>query len=1351
MNTQFALNRASGLFTRAIHTVCFVLLGFFAHLSAFAASQTWSNAPTTSAWNLGSNWIANAVPGTTNLTGNTVNGDVATFNSPIPLSGIGNEANPVLTDDATLVAVRSRQISGITFDTANCGAYVISNASPAALPTAGAPETGILNVSHNGSIQINAAVTNKQRIVVPVYTRLPSSTDGIYNLVNNATDPNATLYIVGMTNDSANTRGTDFRLAGSNTGTNTIGGLSAGTTTTGANRFTKNGDGTWILTGPNDFRGQTIVRITAGRLIVRDVAAFNGPAAATVTNTGVLQIDGVTLNQPSLNLHIGGTIRMNGTASLNGVAVGNHTATSVTLGTINASDVFTVGTALAAASLVTGGAADSVLNTAGPGTLVFAQANTYIGRWSFGAATNQISNASALGTGPNANVAPGATLDLTPLGATSFVPTTTGFGGSGTGSAVGSTAAAVKADPAGTLDLSGKVVNLTFTPSSTSGDTTRPALYIAQGTLALSGNTFFVNNAASPLGVGTYRLIQQASGSITSGGGYAAIVSGNGLTAGATAEIQVTGGDVNLIVSIYVPKNLVWTGGNPNTTWDLNTTPNFLNGAVPSVFKNSDTVTFNSIGSTNSTVTLAGTLAPATVTVDTSANDYTFSGTGQIGGSGSFTKISSGTLSLQTANTYAGGTVISNGVVRYGVANALSSTGTGDVGVFGGGTIDLNNFDGALNGLNGNGAVDNAGASASVLSVGNNDRGGTFSGVLKNTVGSLALTKVGTNTQVLSGSNSFSGPTTITLGTLAAANDHALGIGDLTINAGTLDVRSSLLYLNSLAGGGGVIGNNTTTTTNRIIITGATTTTFGGSIGNGSGGGGIALTVLGGSLTLSAPNTYTGGTIVGSGASFSIANGPASATGGLIASNGATLGLSGGSTTPSPTPSPITTVDGATVSFTAGALGKIWASQFVGSPTTTNRILNPMSFGGDTSFKDFLGVVSLEAAGSARFINIPGGAAGGGDNTTFDFIGATAVLTRDPATVRLGHIRGGSSISGIDTATGGGTDTFILGAKGVDSTFHGFVRGLNNIVKDGAGRLTFDGIGGTTNTDNATFTNYVYAGLITYTLATTISNGVLALVVPNDLSNSPSITLASSSAVLDASQMGIVSNFTDVNGDNSALVTNGILTLYSGQTLGGLGTVRGAVVAQASSTVAPGLSAGILTITNSATLNGSVNMELDRNSSPKADRLVAPSINVNGATINVTNIGPDLVTGDVYQLFSVPVTGTPAAVNLPAQNQAATITYVWNNKLAIDGTIVVSSGANAPNPNPTNITSTVSGNQLTLSWPASHLGWDLQTNSVGIAAANAWFTYPGSFNTNQIIVTIDPSRTNVFYRLHVTP
>jgi hypothetical protein len=69
------------------------------------------------------------------------------------------------------------------------------------------------------------------------------------------------------------------------------------------------------------------------------------------------------------------------------------------------------------------------------------------------------------------------------------------------------------------------------------------------------------------------------------------------------------------------------------------------------------------------------------------------------------------------------------------------------------------------------------------------------------------------------------------------------------------------------------------------------------------------------------------------------------------------------------------------------------------------------------------------------------------------------------------------------------------------------------------------------------------------------------------------------------------------------------------------------------------------------------------------------------------------------------------------------------------------------NPNPTNIVVSVSGNQITLSWPPDHTGWQLQSNSVALTTNSAWFTVPGSTTTNQITITPDATKTNVFYRM----
>ena len=65
----------------------------------------------------------------------------------------------------------------------------------------------------------------------------------------------------------------------------------------------------------------------------------------------------------------------------------------------------------------------------------------------------------------------------------------------------------------------------------------------------------------------------------------------------------------------------------------------------------------------------------------------------------------------------------------------------------------------------------------------------------------------------------------------------------------------------------------------------------------------------------------------------------------------------------------------------------------------------------------------------------------------------------------------------------------------------------------------------------------------------------------------------------------------------------------------------------------------------------------------------------------------------------------------------------------------------------TNITVSVAGNQMSLSWPTNYLGWLLQSNPVGLTVGNGWFTVPGSSGTNRFQITISPNQTNVFYRM----
>lgn len=71
------------------------------------------------------------------------------------------------------------------------------------------------------------------------------------------------------------------------------------------------------------------------------------------------------------------------------------------------------------------------------------------------------------------------------------------------------------------------------------------------------------------------------------------------------------------------------------------------------------------------------------------------------------------------------------------------------------------------------------------------------------------------------------------------------------------------------------------------------------------------------------------------------------------------------------------------------------------------------------------------------------------------------------------------------------------------------------------------------------------------------------------------------------------------------------------------------------------------------------------------------------------------------------------------------------------------------NTNPPSLGYSISGDQLTLTWPSDHAGWRLQaqTNSGGTGIGTNWFEVSGSTNGNRQIITIQPGEGSVFYRL----
>ena len=122
--------------------------------------------------------------------------------------------------------------------------------------------------------------------------------------------------------------------------------------------------------------------------------------------------------------------------------------------------------------------------------------------------------------------------------------------------------------------------------------------------------------------------------------------------------------------------------------------------------------------------------------------------------------------------------------------------------------------------------------------------------------GSQGFTKTGAGTLVLSGSNTYSGITTISAGQVTLGNVNGLGTGGLTINSGTLELNGNSISLANLSGTGGTIQETANTVVTLTVGSDNTSTIFGGTLTDGVGNRILSLTKIGtGTLTLTGTNT----------------------------------------------------------------------------------------------------------------------------------------------------------------------------------------------------------------------------------------------------------------------------------------------------------------------------------------------------------------------------------------------------------------------------------------------------------------------------------------------------------------
>ena len=339
---------------------------------------------------------------------------------------------------------------------------------------------------------------------------------------------------------------------------------------------------------------------------------------------------------------------------------------------------------------------------------------------------------------------------------------------------------------------------------------------------------------------------------------------------------------INLNLSSIVP--LVWNPAiaTANWTaagnWSLNavagktyTEANIMGSAV--VFDDTLTPAGPNIMVTNNSV-----LTPNSVVINNSTHNYTLLGSGGIANNTGLTKNGSGYLTNSLANTYFGNTVLNGGVM---VLNNATALGYGGLINFNGGTLQFS----ANNKVDYSSRFSPAVNQAYSLNTGGQTI--TLAKPLTSTGGSL--TKLGTGTLVLNAVSSYTGPTTNAAGTIklgvanAIPTTSALTLGGSGTTA-LLDLAGQSQLVSSLAmdpSASGAIITNSSTSSGATLLYNGGTSTFDGIIldGTASGAKSLALTVAGGSLTLSGntgPNTYTGNTTITNGGTLVLGSGNSS-------------------------------------------------------------------------------------------------------------------------------------------------------------------------------------------------------------------------------------------------------------------------------------------------------------------------------------------------------------------------------------------------------------------------------------------------------------------------------------------
>jgi fibronectin-binding autotransporter adhesin len=704
------------------------------------------------------------------------------------------------------------------------------------------------------------------------------------------------------------------------------------------------------------------------------------------------------------------------------------------------------------------------------------------------------------------------------------------------------------------------------------------------GSLAGAGNVA-IGTGGTFLTAGGNNTSTIFSGNLSGGGGLikngsgVLTLSGNNNQSGSTT---VNGGTLRAGIA---------TGFTPNNTFTL--------AANTALDLNNNNVSIDALASSASTS--AVTLGSGTLSL-TGGSFLTFAGT--ISGTGGLNLGGIGKLTLSGTNTYSGPTLVNTTGAGTGLSanavNALSAASAHTVN--GSATLFLNNVNNAIGSLAGNGTVS---LGTGTLTTGGDNSSTTFSGTISGTGG---VTKVGTGTFVLSGTNGYSGSTTINGGTLRVAGNGNIGSGSLALGGGTLNTTASMVLSRATTLNAG---------TNSFNVDSGTTLEITGAI-NGVGG----LTVAGGSGTLILTGTkgFGGGVTMNSGILQVAADDSLGTAGSAMTFGGGTLNSTASFTSNRPIALNAGTntfdVNSSTTLSEQGAIGGTGgfvkqgtgtlvlsgANNYFGTTTVSAGILragNSTALGSNSAVtvsgtldldNNIVSVGSLAGSGTVTLGS--GALTAGGNNTTTSFSGSIggsgALIKTGSGTLTLGGtnnyagtttISSGTLAASADQNLGAGdlrissgatfasTGTFatsrtteLTGGQGtidvvgspITLTLNTGIVGAGSLVKSGSGTLAL-------------------AAASTYAGNTTIGAGTLSLITGGSIASNLVTVNATGTFDVTAAGYTVSTGKTLVNNG----IVNGPLTL-SGGTISGSGTFNGALTIGNSSVISPGNSPGTM-------------------------------------------------------------------------------------------------------------------------------------------------------------------------------